>query len=144
MLVEKGVRGVRVDVESSRALVWTTHQLGMLEASAEVADETERFQKGRQCTWVFENAEDIRDAWCVDGGSHAVIQNGGRLELLELLAGVQARPREIVGVASNSGIRYDDQRGVVYALERKQGRLIAVRIAPARSLLAPAPPRRSP
>jgi hypothetical protein len=144
VLVEEGVRGVRSDEDSSRVLVWTARRLGVLETSSDKTRGTGPFEKGRQVTWIFENAGDIRDAWCVDGGSHAVVQDGGRLVLLELFAGVNARPRGIAGAKPASGVRYDARSGLVHALEPERGRLIGIEIAPPRSLLAPQPSRKSP
>jgi hypothetical protein len=134
VLVEEGVRGVRIDEAASRALVWTRHKLGVLGTSATTEVETEmegrRFQTGRNVSWVFESAVDLSDAWFVDNGSHALVLDDTVLHLVELFPGVQAVPREVFRTRNSGAIRYDHERGVVYALAREDGRLTSVQIAP--------------
>jgi hypothetical protein len=138
VLVEKGVRGVRLDNQLARALVWTADRLGMLEASPakSAGNETEHFQKGRQVTWTFEGAEDITDAWFVNGGSQALVLDGSRVYLLDLFPGVHARPREVIEGKAGGGIRLDKQRRVAYALDPNRSRLLSIQLAPRASALA--------
>ena len=138
VLVEKGVRGVRLDNQTTRALVWTAHKLGVLETSSteSLGDKTEHFQKGRQVIWTFEGAEDITDAWFVDGGSQALVLDGNRVYLLDLFPGLQARPREVIKAKEHGAIRHDDEQGVAYALEPNRGRLVSIQLAPSSSALA--------
>jgi hypothetical protein len=134
LLVEQGVRGVRGAEKPACTLVWTAHKIGILHTSTgAAADKSRRFKQGRQVSWAYDAAEDIGDAWHIDGGSHAVLINGGRIELLELFPGMHAQPRTVIEVKPRSGLCADGRWGVVYALDQEQGRLISIQLAPPQS-----------
>ena len=137
-LVEEGVRGLEVDAERKRLLLWTGERLGVLDFSLNGRKADGVFQKGPTLSWVQTEGRNLEQACWVYGDSHALVRDEDTVSLIELDGYGIPHVDDVVRVKRHSSIIYQEDSGMLYYLDRLTGTLSAIEIVPRRAPGLPA------
>ncbi|MBN1794963.1 MAG: PEGA domain-containing protein [Candidatus Omnitrophica bacterium] len=120
-----------------RILVWTKTQLGYVDF-AEMKREG-IFEAGPKIAWIVTDARDIQQAFWVNDGSHVLLQDKDRIELIEL--GSHAAGPSVFEVRKAQGaIVYSDPLGKVFFVDKDADNLISLTVIPEHGLVQFAAP----
>ncbi|BDS06504.1 hypothetical protein NT6N_15440 [Oceaniferula spumae] len=132
------IRGAKLAPNSGRALIWQPNKAGIINEPIPRRHRGGQLQPGRVVRWFYEKGSNIRAAYFVHDGSHALLLDGDRVLLVELFPGVIAAKREITKVKSGSSIAYSEESGTLFFLDAKRGQLNALRLLPETKVKTPA------
>lgn len=125
--INEGVKGIDLDMDEKKALVWQEDRIAILDFSSEITGNV-LFEKGPELDWVFSDGKGIGKASWVHNGSHILFSQKNDVFLLELEGYVKPHPTHVLRIKEKSSFVYCEETGLLYCLEPLKGRLISVEI----------------
>ncbi len=145
--VPTGVLGFAFLAKSQRIIFWTRDKLGAIDFSRS-REKEKFFEVGPEIDWIVQDAQNIRQAFWVNEGSHAVYSDENTVYLAALNGETGAEARQkLVDIGAGSSFAYDDDSGRLLYLDPVAGNLNAVRLIPEEKFLnlsLPAQPEKKP
>lgn len=132
-LTDKKVRGFALGPDEKRLLIWTEHDIGILDFSRE-DEKKEFFERGARLIWIFKKGHEIRQAWWVYEDSHILFQDDDQLFLIELETYQKPHLLPLVRVRPQTLAHYSEESGKLYFLGTEKGELLAVELVPRREI----------
>ena len=137
LFVEHGTRGFEFDPSHRRLLVWRSDAVGVLDLPAPRETET-ALEHTPEIRWVYTHGRDIRQAFFVYKGSHALFRDGAAIYRVELEAPGEPAAHRLLTVSPRTSVFYAEDSGRLYYLDRETDELVSMEILPSEwlSLLA--------
>jgi hypothetical protein len=133
-LVEGRVKNFVFDEESERLLVWTEHDLGIIDFS--LPNQDHLFGPGPLVTWLTKTAENIEQAFWVNRGTYVLYRDQSKVVLMETEKFNKPAGYEIMQVKRNSAVVYSDATGTLYYLDGHTQQLSALTVVPEQDFFA--------
>jgi len=129
LFVEHGTRGFEFVPARRRLLLWRSDAVGVLDLAnpRETDAVSEHPPKVR---WVYTQGRDIRQAFLVYKGSHALFRDGAAIHLVELEAPGEPAVHRLLTVSPRTSVLYSEESGRMYYLDRETDELVSMEILP--------------
>lgn len=125
-LVDHGVKGFVFNEHKKRLLVWTNHQIGIIDFTKEKGNTL--FEQGPPVAWPMTGGSNIQQAFWVNEGSQILYRDQNKIFLLETDSMGKALLYEIVNVKPEGAIEYSDTLGTLFYLDQETGHLCSIEI----------------
>jgi len=125
-LVDHGVKGFVFNEHKKRLLLWTNHQIGVINFTKE--KENTLFEQGPPLVWPITNGNNIQQAFWVNETSETLYRDQNKIFLLETDAPGKPLPYEIINVKPDGAIEYSDTLGTLFYLDKETGCLSSIEI----------------
>lgn len=126
-------KGVALEEELERVLVWTSQKLGVLDFSRK-HEEKGAFEEGPGFKWIFKEGRQLEQAFWVYEGSHVLFRDQETVFFSEFDTPGESLPVPLVRTRKGSSVFYSDETGKLYYLSPLDGHLSSLSILPAREL----------
>ena len=125
-LVDHGVKGFVFNEHKKRLLLWTNHQIGVIDFTKEKGNTL--FEQGPPLAWLMTNGNDIQQAFWVNETSQILYRDADKVLLLETDTLEKPISYEIINVKPEGAIEYSDTLGTLFYLDKETGCLSSIEI----------------
>ncbi len=129
----EGIKGVSVNLQFDRAVLFKNDRVGVLDLSAEeISGEA---IKPVKIKWIYKNAKNIEQVFWAHEASHVLFRDGNKVFLAGAFEDSGFSLNSIFDVADGSSIVYSDKTGEAYCLFQSPGSLFASGIVPKKDII---------
>ncbi|MDA9101278.1 PEGA domain-containing protein [Omnitrophica bacterium] len=131
---ESGVRGLKFYKQDKQVLVWKKNRIGILSFPDRNLKES-FFEKRPEIQWLYDEGEDIREAFWVYEGSHILFLDRQNVSLLEVAPYGVRRVRALARARQGTPVFYSEKTGQLHYLDSDSGRLHSLQVIPKEYLI---------
>jgi len=124
-----GVIGLDYDAPRERLLLWQRGRVGIL-AVPKTADDSPTSEDEEGVRWLVTGGRRIEQALWVYEGSHVLIRDADRVQLVDTSVSSEAPVEDLLQVKEGSAVAYIEDAGTLYYLDRTSGALSAMQLLP--------------
>ena len=133
-LIDKDIKGFEFDEASQRLLVWTDHNLGVIDFS--LNNQKQDLKPTPKVIWLLNGAKEIQQAFWVNRASYFVLRDQDKIVLGETEKFNAPVAQELFKVKKNSSVVYSEITGKLYYLDPQNHNLYAQTIVPVQDLFS--------
>ncbi|MDD4957300.1 MAG: PEGA domain-containing protein [Candidatus Omnitrophica bacterium] len=130
---DEKIKDVKPAAYSKRLLVWSKSKVGLLDFSTELTGYV-GFEKPPLLVWLYENGQDIDEAFWVFSEAYVLVKDAGKISLVEIETYGEFPVAELFTVDAANPANYSEKTGSIYYIDGQDNVPRSIKLIPDRPI----------